>query len=112
MFFIKKKKIYCKAPFLKFFFFFFLRFIYFSKGVLGLVRLVLYVYGQLKLNISVCEILNWNRSKWLETVGFGGISISVDFGRVSVFQREGHWDFQNPNFNHIKEIKIQKAIKQ
>ena len=58
--------------------------------MLGSVRSVLYVYGQPKLNILVCEILNYNRPKWLETIGFGGISVSVGFSRVSVFQREGH----------------------
>ena len=51
-----------------------------NRGVLGSVQSVLYVYGQLKPNISVCEILNRNRSKWLETVGFDGISVSVGFG--------------------------------
>ena len=61
-----------------------------TRGVLGSVQSVLYVYGQLKPNISVCEILNRNRPKRLETVGFGGISVSVDFGQVLVFQREGH----------------------
>ena len=79
------------------------------RGVLGSVRSVLYVYGQPKLNISVCEILNRNRPKWLEIVGFGGISVLVGFGQVSVFQREGHWDFQNPNFNHIKKKKNTKS---
>ena len=74
-----------------------------SRGVLGLVWSVLYVYGQPKPNISVCEILNWNWPKWLETVGFDGISVSVAFSRVLVLQREGYWDFQNPNFNHIKK---------
>ena len=56
--------------------------------MLSSVRSVLYVYSQPKPNISVCEILNRNRPKWLE-----------------IFQREGFWDFQNPNFNHIKKEK-------
>ena len=57
-----------------------------NRGVLGSVQSVLYVYGQLKPNISVCEILNRNRSKWLETVDFGGISILAGFGRFRFFK--------------------------
>ena len=60
------------------------------RGVLGSVWSVLYVYGQPKPNISVCEILNQNRLKWLEIVSFDGISVLVGFGRVSIFQRQGH----------------------
>ena len=67
----------------------------------GLVRLVLYVYGQPKLNISVSEILNRNQLKWLELNRFRSISVSINFGRFLVYQREGYWDFWNLNFNHI-----------
>ena len=69
--------------------------------MLGLVRLVLYVYGQPKLNISVSEILNRNQLKWLELNRFRSISVSINFGRFLVYQREGYWDFWNLNFNHI-----------
>ena len=37
-----------------------------NRGVLGSVLVGLYGYGQPKLNISVCEILNRNQPKWLE----------------------------------------------
>ena len=33
------------------------------------------------------------------------VSMVFRFQSVSIFQREGHWDFQNPNFNHIKKEK-------
>ena len=61
-----------------------------NRGVLGSVSIGLYRYGQLKPNILVCEILNRNRPKWLENHRFRCISVSVDFGRFSVFQREGY----------------------
>ena len=38
----------------------------FSRGLLGSIQPVLYMYGQLKPNIPVCEILNRNQPKWLE----------------------------------------------
>ena len=67
--------------------------------MLGSVLVGFHGYGQPKLNISVCEILNRNQPKWLETnrfrfisvlVGFGRFSILVGFDRFSVFQREGY----------------------
>ena len=59
-----------------------------SRGVLGSVLVGFNGYGQPKPNILVCEILNRNQSKWLEINRFRCISISVGFGRFSVFQRE------------------------
>ena len=59
--------------------------------MLGSVSVGLYGYGQPKPNISVCEILNRNRSKWLENHRFR-----------SVFQREGYWDFQNHTLSNDK----------
>ena len=57
-----------------------------GRGVLSSVSVGLYGYGESKPNISVCEILNRNRPKWLETVGFGGILILANFGRFRFFK--------------------------
>ena len=50
-----------------------------------------------KVRVNYKHCLNRNRPKWLETVGFGGISVLVGFGRVSVFQRQGHWESHKKN---------------
>ena len=47
--------------------------------MLDSVLVDLYGYGQPKPNISVCEILNRNRLKWLEINRFRCISVSVGF---------------------------------
>jgi len=60
------------------------------KGVLGLISVGFYAYGQPKPNISVSEILNRNRPKWLEINQFWFILVSVSFGQFLVFQREGY----------------------
>ena len=60
------------------------------RGVLGLISVGFYGYGQPKPNISVCEILNRNQPKWLEINRFWCISILVSFGQFLVFQREGY----------------------
>ena len=72
------------------------------RGVLSSVSVSLYRYGQPKPNILVCEILNRNQPKWLENHQFWCISVSVGFGRFSVFQREGYWDFQNHTLSNDK----------
>ena len=60
------------------------------RGLLSSVSIDFYGYGQPKLNILVCEILNRNRPKWLEINRFQCILVSIDFGRFLVFQREGY----------------------
>ena len=79
--------------------------------MLGSVSIGLYGYGQPKPNISVCEILNRNRPKWLEINQFQCISVLVGFNPFSIFQREGYWDFQNPK-NKVIEQQRERVVEQ